>query len=312
MAERRGTAIESAGGIGLAIWHVFVSKSAALIEACVLLLVGVVPNKGPIPRQLSKNPIFAVQLVQLLRSRVKTQERYNNLIISVTASLIRKLARADELLDQFLKYKADDELVKIMAGYDSIPGVTLQRVRRGTAVVRTTFRYRSILKQVTAALGTLYLSAGSHLVDVENNAMYDEHASHLVMTLKRYSYEQDYLQLCWNILAALRCLVNPQAIEIADPHRDKKIDRLLNLWKKLDEQDDLPNRLDEAKKTAGAFLQETKKLERPEAGVQDKIRIANDIMRKVSWFEDRLDHAKEARYLRKNIKDIDKWFEKRN
>jgi len=312
MAERRGTAIESAGGIGLAIWHVFVSKSAALIEACVLLLVGVVPNKGPIPRQLSKNPIFAVQLVQLLRSRVKTQERYNNLIISVTASLIRKLARADELLDQFLKYKADDELVKIMAGYDSIPGVTLQRVRRGTAVVRTTFRYRSILKQVTAALGTLYLSAGSHLVDVENNAMYDEHASHLVMTLKRYSYEQDYLQLCWNILAALRCLVNPQAIEITDPNRDKKVDRLLNLWKKLDEQDDLPNRLDEAKKTAGAFLQETKKLERPEAGVQDKIRIANDIMRKVSWFEDRLDKAKEARYLRKNIKDVDKWFAKRN
>lgn len=137
-------AIFAKGGVGMAIWWVYVSRSSELIEAALDLIIAVAyTNKlRAEPYVVLTQPDLARKLIHFLvpfDASTPRQERYHPRVLERVATLITKLAPDREVLGVLMENLAHHHLARLVARHH---------------------QYHHILIKVTSALGTIYLHAG--------------------------------------------------------------------------------------------------------------------------------------------------------
>mmetsp|Transcript_29830 Transcript_29830/g.58419 ORF Transcript_29830/g.58419 Transcript_29830/m.58419 type:complete len:1067 (-) Transcript_29830:121-3321(-) len=275
------SAIFQQGGVGLAMWHIYVSKSSELIEACVDLLLSAVgrtanPVEEPAFLKLTQEA-FPVQLANLLESRFGLENcRYPPSLLGKVCSLILKMSAHTETLNSFLDQDVMSEMLYM---------------------VKKFHYYDSILLQVTACVGTLYVNAGKRLyslfarpeeektdkkkqsqVDKFAQISEDDHAIVLVQTLKEYMMKQRVLLLL-NILIAVRYLVRTD--HCPKQERERRHVLLAILYADYT----FESLLDACKSEAVKSKDSAQKSKISIEELRNKEIIANSLINKVKWFK---------------------------
>jgi len=269
LATVRKKEVETLGGLGLAMWNIYVSKSAELLEACVEMIMNLIPNKGlpnALPRMLLR-PDFPMQLVQLIRYRCQSTERYPTRLLALISALIIKMSTEPSVLSIFLKTKCHVQLMAITVDD----------------------KYDSILLQVTAALGSIFYNAGPKLTGPASKQS-PTHCTELVLTLQKYTNASN-LQLCLNLLIALKCLVTLHTVDknVTPEKYERQFMKRVNSLRNIVETYDFTNVLDRCNTATDAICSKKPKSgEVKDPYLANSIRIAEGVRKKIQWFRKRL------------------------
>jgi len=282
MAAKRRQAIEQMGGLGLVMWHIYISKSCALLEACVQLVVNIIPSRNlpaTIPKCLQRAD-FSKQLILFIQKRCGTQERYSHNLIRLVSSLIYKLATSPQIIGILLNSKCHHHLIKIIVNE----------------------KYASLLLEATAALGGIFLNGGT-LLDGISSRKSAQHATDLALTLRIYT-NSSKLQLCLNILIALRSLVSLHTIDrsYSSTQYWKSFDGRLKILHHLVTVNDFSNTLERCRFATDALLRK-KNLKvhvdpTATSETEDIESVSNEVRKTISWFTKRIDKAINFRWRR--------------
>lgn len=291
-ANPHESAIFERGGVGMAIWTVYTSRTSDLIEAALDLLIAVShTNKlSSHPYVVLTQPDLARKLIHLLAPFADTpqQERFHPRVLERAATLIIKLAPEKSVLQVLMENGAHNHLC---------------------AIVKKHHQYHHILVKVTSAIGTIYLHAGASMTAhrYSRKESQREDADALVSALKQH-INASKLQLCLNILIILRMMLDFHMIPVpaaglSNKRYGQAIQDRMSLYAKIRDDHSLDLKLKLVKSTASEAYDQAKAArlasERHESYAQlsaeekiarrsefDKqMKIAKGIVAKCDWFD---------------------------
>lgn len=262
------------------MWYIYVSKSGEVIEATVDLLLSIVgrtatPEKEPAFQMLCREA-FPSQLAALLQTRFNLEDcRYHPALLGKVASLMLKLS-------------CHKPTLKILMDNDCIENLIF--------MVKNYKQYDTILLQVTACIGTMYVNAGKELfkryaveeekgekkkarVNPLEQIKPDDDAIILVTTLHEFKTLPERALLLLNILIAVRYLVRT---DNCPPEEKIRRHYLLAL---LYAEHNLDTAMKQCKETAS---QSSKAAENSKASTElqrNQDIIAMSVINKVKWFK---------------------------
>jgi len=295
MAVQQRLALFQFGAVGLAVWHIYVTKSAPLLQSCVEFIAAVIPPKVQADDVIAR-PDFPKQLVQLLQVRVpyettkgkeqRTAEfRYPAGLLSAVSTLLIHMTRnalETQVLEVLYNYGCVDELVGILSCYKD---------------------YHAVLTQIAHALGLVLLNGGVKILMIDALKL-KAHCRTLMSVLSQYSTTQS-LELCMYLLISMRIFCKFEGIPSSTKDFEGRLNERLEALKNLSD-DGLGDILHRCKLAAGALMAElernTKNIEErkyssdssgPTAAAAHKVKTIRGVVKKVQWFESNIQKCKE-------------------
>lgn len=302
-------AIFGKGGVGMAIWTVYTSRTSDLVEAALDLLIAVAHTHklSSQPYVILTQPDLARKLIHLLAPFAKTQheERWHPRVLERVAMLMIKLAPDRGVLTVLMENGAHNHLANIVARHT---------------------QYHQILVKVTSALGTIYLNGGARMTQPRNTRKesLERDAVALVSALKEHNNSHK-MQLCLNILIVLRLMldlhhIEPPPAKLASKKYVTALQDRIDTFQKIKDFHSFEQNLDRCRVMATevytharddkrAYEQSSSYASTPadekiarRSEFDNRIRMAKGIVSKCDWFDAFVTYCKTRSYNHKHFR----------